>query len=420
MRRIRPAYRSRPRPQSSTPQLLETTSRSSTPALQQRLDQDARHAAQSESADRQRGSRRRCRRPQRQRRGRPCPSSAPSLRGRHVSVISSPCTCSDTPAGYTAAMQSPRRVVVDVVERHRARRAQRAAAHDHREHDQSGHGEHRRPRQPWRPRRPRRAVPPAVLDHAGRRRPGGAAQRHVRHDHRLSAAGLAVAGLGLAGLGTVMFVWGGRPFLTGARQRAAGPAARDDAADRAGHHRGLRRLVGCPARPAQPRTGVLVGAGSAHRDHAARALDRDALPGGLRLGARLAGGAAARHRRTGRGRRNRRGRARRPARRRRGGRPPRRPGPRRRRGRLRQRQRRRVHDHRRVAAGGPRRRRSRRRRHRVHRLVAAGPGGGHRRGHRSGRHPAAGQPRRRTRPPGRNCWPTVPPPGCSGSRWSPP
>ena len=45
-------------------------------------------------------------------------------------------------------------------------------------------------------------------------------------------------------LGTVMYVWGGRPFLTGAVDELPAPTARDDAAHRVGHHGGLHRLLG--------------------------------------------------------------------------------------------------------------------------------------------------------------------------------
>ena len=97
-------------------------------------------------------------------------------------------------------------------------------------------------------------------------------------------------------LGTVMYVWGGRPFLTGAVGELRAPTARDDAAHRAGHHGGLRRLLGRQPGPARPRARLLVGAGAADRDHAARPLDRDAVAGPDHLRAGLAGRAAARSR----------------------------------------------------------------------------------------------------------------------------
>ena len=50
-------------------------------------------------------------------------------------------------------------------------------------------------------------------------------------------------------LGTVMYLWGGSPFLTGAVGEAARPQAGDDAADRARDHRGFPRLLGCEPRP---------------------------------------------------------------------------------------------------------------------------------------------------------------------------
>ncbi len=48
-------------------------------------------------------------------------------------------------------------------------------------------------------------------------------------------------------LGTVMYVWGGRPFLAGAVDELAGPHARDDAAHRAGDHGRLRGVAGARA-----------------------------------------------------------------------------------------------------------------------------------------------------------------------------
>ena len=222
-------------------------------------------------------------------------------------------------------------------------------------------------------------------------------------------------------LGTVMYVWGGRPFLTGAVERDPPPAARDDAAHRPGHHRGVPRLLGRQPRRARPRARLLVGAGAADRDHAARPLDRDAVAGPDHLGAGLAGRAAARRGRT---RRRRRASSI-------GARPPTcgsatwswcgpaagcpptgailaglgQHG--------------RVDDHRRVQAGPPRRRR--------HRSSPAPwpptPACGSRSPPSATTPPwpasSAWSPRRRTPPPGRSGSPTGPRRGCSGSRWSP-
>src|SRR5699024_8158836 len=76
-------------------------------------------------------------------------------------------------------------------------------------------------------------------------------------------------------------------------ERAALPHAGDDAADRCRDHRGLSVLTGRDGRDTGARPGVLVGAGAADRDHAARSLDRDALPVPDLLRAGLAGGTVA-------------------------------------------------------------------------------------------------------------------------------
>ena len=73
-----PASSSRPRPQPSTPQLFDTTSRSLDPRLQQRLDQHAGHATQAEPAHRQRRARRHVGNRLRSRVGLPCPLAHPS------------------------------------------------------------------------------------------------------------------------------------------------------------------------------------------------------------------------------------------------------------------------------------------------------------------------------------------------------
>jgi cation transport ATPase len=49
-------------------------------------------------------------------------------------------------------------------------------------------------------------------------------------------------------LGSIIFFYGGWPFLAGAKVRDPPLAARDDAADRHGDHRGLRRVAGDLAR----------------------------------------------------------------------------------------------------------------------------------------------------------------------------
>ena len=77
-------------------------------------------------------------------------------------------------------------------------------------------------------------------------------------------------------------------------ERAAGVEARDDAADRSRDHGRVRRVVGRDPGDPRPRTRLLVGTLAADRDHAARALARDALPRPDHLRAGLPGGAAAR------------------------------------------------------------------------------------------------------------------------------
>ena len=93
-------------------------------------------------------------------------------------------------------------------------------------------------------------------------------------------------------LGTFVFLWGGWPFLAGAVAEVRAPRARDDAADRDGDHRGLDGVDGHEPRLVRPR--VLVGAGRARHDHAARPLagDEGHRPGPG--GAGRAGRAAAR------------------------------------------------------------------------------------------------------------------------------
>ena len=61
-------------------------------------------------------------------------------------------------------------------------------------------------------------------------------------------------------------------------RRDPGPAARDDAAGRAGDHRRVRRQRRHLARSGRARPGLLVGAGAPGRDHAARPLAGDARP----------------------------------------------------------------------------------------------------------------------------------------------
>ena len=107
-------------------------------------------------------------------------------------------------------------------------------------------------------------------------------------------------------LGSVIFLWGGWPFLEGGVAGAQGPPARDDAADRDGDHGRLRGVAGDLARPVRPR--FLVGAVGAGHDHAARPLagDEGARPSTGR--GRCARRAAARRRRARRRRRLRRAR----------------------------------------------------------------------------------------------------------------
>ena len=102
-------------------------------------------------------------------------------------------------------------------------------------------------------------------------------------------------------LGSFVFLWGGWPFLAGRRRRGPRPPAGDDAADLDGDHRRLRGVDGDQPRLVRP--GVLVGAGRAGHDHAARPLagDEGDRPGPRR--ARRAGRAAARRRRDRRRRR---------------------------------------------------------------------------------------------------------------------
>ena len=123
--------------------------------------------------------------------------------------------------------------------------------HDHAGHDHD-HGRHRpRPRRPRpRPRRPRRArpqqpcghVPPPVLDQP---RPGPA-RRHLLADDpglvRLRRADLPRLVVGGPGLRQHRVLLRRLAVPGGRVERAQGPPARDDAADRDGHHRRLRRL----------------------------------------------------------------------------------------------------------------------------------------------------------------------------------
>ena len=101
-------------------------------------------------------------------------------------------------------------------------------------------------------------------------------------------------------LGTVMYFWGGRPFLTGAiseiRSRAPGMMLLIGLAITVAFIASWGASLG--VLHAQPR--LLVGAGAADRDHAAGPLDRDAVAGADHIGAGLAGGAAARRGRAGR------------------------------------------------------------------------------------------------------------------------
>ncbi len=166
-----------------------------------------------------------------------------------------------------------------------------------------------RPARPRRPSRPRRPVPQAVLDHARARRPDGGAFGHVRDDPRLQRAGVPRRAVGVAGARHRHVLLGRQALPHRCDQRDPFPRTGNDAADRAGHHGGVRLVVGRKPRRARPPARLLVGAGAADRDHAARPLDRDALAGADQFGAGLARRAAARRGRAGRRGSGRHGRA---------------------------------------------------------------------------------------------------------------
>jgi hypothetical protein len=190
--------------------------------------------------------------------------------------------------------------------------------------------------------------------------------------------------------GDVRMGW--TPVPDRCRRRNTFAQARNDAPDRPGDHRGIPVVVGRSARPAASRARLLVGTRAAHRDHAARPLDRDACARADVVGVGLARRAAARHRRADRRRRRSAdiGQPRRPSRGRRRDGPARRQRACRWAHRFRRRRGRRVDGDRRVPAGAEGRRRPRRGRHRSHRL--RNPRRGHRRRlrYRAGRHPAVG------------------------------
>ena len=190
-------------------------------------------------------------------------------------------------------------------------------------------------------------------------------------------------------LGTIVFLYGGRPFLEGGAGRAAQPPAGHDAAHLPGHPGRLRGQCRHPVRRVRP--GVLVGAGPADRDHAAGPLAGDAgpRPGLQRPG--CPGGAAAGRGRAGHRRRDRDGAHRPAGRGRPGPGPPGRPGPGRRPGQRRRGRAGRVDDHRRVPPGPQAGRRQGGRGNGGHRLGPAGPGGRGRGGDRPGRDPPAGR-----------------------------
>ena len=102
-------------------------------------------------------------------------------------------------------------------------------------------------------------------------------------------------------LGTVMYFWGGRPFLTGAwselKARQPGMMLLIGLAITVAYLASLGASLGA----ARPRARLLVGARPPDRDHAARPLDRDALDHAGLLRARRARGAAARRGRAGDG-----------------------------------------------------------------------------------------------------------------------
>ena len=156
-------------------------------------------------------------------------------------------------------------------------------------------------------------------------------------------------------LGTVIFFYGGQPFLKGGLSELKSRQPGHDAADRHGHQRRLRRLLGHQPGHRRLRPGLLVGAGTAGGHHAAGPLDRNARP-------RLRPGRAGRPGRTAarRGRTHHRRRHARPSaspelrrRRHRPG-PFRRPDAGRRHGHRRPGRVRRIHDHRRVQDCSPR------------------------------------------------------------------
>ena len=95
-------------------------------------------------------------------------------------------------------------------------------------------------------------------------------------------------------LGTVLYFWGGRPFLTGAwselKARKPGMMLLIGLAITVAYFASL----GATPRPPRPPPRLLVGARAPDRHHAARPLDRDALDRGDLVGARRARGAPAR------------------------------------------------------------------------------------------------------------------------------
>ena len=103
---------------------------------------------------------------------------------------------------------------------------------------------------------------------------------HVRDDPRLHRAGRSPDRAWVSPvLGTVMYFWGGRPFLTGAvseiRSRTPGMMLLIGLAITVAFVSSWGASLGVLRPPAR----LLVGAGAADRDHAARPLDRDAVAG---------------------------------------------------------------------------------------------------------------------------------------------
>ena len=88
-----------------------------------------------------------------------------------------------------------------------------------------------------------------------------ASTQHVRRPARLHDAAPGTGWISPV-LGTVVFLYGGLAVPDRRGRRGPGPAARDDAADRAGDHGRVRRERRHLARPRRARPRLLVGAGA--------------------------------------------------------------------------------------------------------------------------------------------------------------